>query len=148
MLGGLFQVWFLHAQATFWRYQFNTRPTMLHGQKAFLSLFRPICLRVQRSSPHMTRRTLYPHTVRGCGIDHCYDCTAEISILRAYLCVMQQVKSSGCDKMHGCPRLFHQGSLPEEHLHTIPPSRRQGLVSFACISGRAVCRRTSGISDG
>ena len=30
---------------------------MLHGQKAFPSLFRPICLRVQLSSPHMTRRS-------------------------------------------------------------------------------------------
>jgi hypothetical protein len=33
-----------------------TKTTMLHGQKAFPSLFRPICLRVQLSSPHMTRR--------------------------------------------------------------------------------------------
>ncbi len=34
-----------------------TKTTMLHGQKAFPSLFRPICLRVQLSSPHMTRRS-------------------------------------------------------------------------------------------
>jgi cap2 methyltransferase len=34
----------------------------------------------------VTRPALYPHTVRGgCGIDHCYDCTAEVGILRAYL---------------------------------------------------------------
>ncbi len=33
------------------------KTTMLHGQKAFPSLFRPICLRVQLSSPHMTRRS-------------------------------------------------------------------------------------------
>lgn len=34
----------------------------------------------------VTRPALYPHTVRGgCGIDHCYDCTAEVGILGAYL---------------------------------------------------------------
>jgi cap2 methyltransferase len=33
----------------------------------------------------VTRVALYPHTVCGCGIDHCYDCTAEIGILKAYL---------------------------------------------------------------
>jgi cap2 methyltransferase len=34
----------------------------------------------------VTRPALYPHTVcGGCGIDHCYDCTAEVGILRAYL---------------------------------------------------------------
>lgn len=33
----------------------------------------------------VTRPALYPHSVCGCGIDHCYDCTAEMGILRAYL---------------------------------------------------------------
>ena len=33
----------------------------------------------------VSRVALYPHTVKGCGIDHCYDCTAETGILRAYL---------------------------------------------------------------
>ena len=33
----------------------------------------------------VTRVALYPHTVCGCGIDHCYDCTAEVGILKAYL---------------------------------------------------------------
>jgi cap2 methyltransferase len=33
----------------------------------------------------VTRPALYPHGVRGCGIDHCYDCRAEVCILRKYL---------------------------------------------------------------
>ena len=34
----------------------------------------------------VTRSALYPHSVdRGCGIDHCYDCTAEVAILGEYL---------------------------------------------------------------
>ena len=33
----------------------------------------------------VTRPALYPHGVRGCGLDHCYDCTAEVNILRDYL---------------------------------------------------------------
>ena len=34
----------------------------------------------------VTRPALYPHGVRGCcGIDHCYDCRAEVFILRKYL---------------------------------------------------------------
>jgi cap2 methyltransferase len=33
----------------------------------------------------VARPALYPHGVRGCGLDHCYDCTAEINILRDYL---------------------------------------------------------------
>ncbi len=33
----------------------------------------------------VTRVGRYRHSIRGEGIDHCYDCTAEISILRAYL---------------------------------------------------------------
>jgi cap2 methyltransferase len=32
-----------------------------------------------------TRPALYDHGIRGCGIDHCYDCKAEIGILRNYL---------------------------------------------------------------
>ena len=32
----------------------------------------------------VTRPALYPHSVRGCGIDHCFDCSSEISILRDY----------------------------------------------------------------
>ncbi len=41
---------------------------MLHGQNAFPSLFRPICLRVQLSSPHMTRWS-------NCGVDPCRGCS-------------------------------------------------------------------------
>jgi cap2 methyltransferase len=33
----------------------------------------------------VTRPALYNHGVRGCGIDGCYDCTAEVGILSAYL---------------------------------------------------------------
>jgi hypothetical protein len=33
----------------------------------------------------VVRTALYPHGVRGCGLDHCYDCTAEVNILRDYL---------------------------------------------------------------
>lgn len=33
----------------------------------------------------ITRPALYPHGVRGCGIDHCYDCRAEIEILQNFL---------------------------------------------------------------
>jgi hypothetical protein len=33
----------------------------------------------------ITRPALYNHGVRGCGIDGCYDCTAEVGILSAYL---------------------------------------------------------------
>jgi cap2 methyltransferase len=33
----------------------------------------------------VTRVALYPHSVDGCGLDHCYDCNAEIQILRKYL---------------------------------------------------------------
>jgi cap2 methyltransferase len=33
----------------------------------------------------VTRPALYPHGVRGWGIDHCYDCTAEVNILRDLL---------------------------------------------------------------
>ena len=33
----------------------------------------------------VTRPALYPHGVRGCGIDHCYDCRAEVFILRNFL---------------------------------------------------------------
>lgn len=33
----------------------------------------------------VARPALYPHGVRACGIDHCYDCTTEVDILRAYL---------------------------------------------------------------
>jgi cap2 methyltransferase len=32
-----------------------------------------------------TRPALYDHCIRGCGIDHCYDCKAEMGILKAYL---------------------------------------------------------------
>jgi hypothetical protein len=32
----------------------------------------------------ITRVALYPHSVSGCGIDHCYDCAAEVQILGAY----------------------------------------------------------------
>lgn len=43
----------------------------------------------------VTRPALYPHSVRGgCGIDHCYDCTAEIGILSAYLRAMRMDTSS------------------------------------------------------
>jgi cap2 methyltransferase len=38
----------------------------------------------------VTRVALYPHSVCGCGIDHCYDCTAEIYILRSYLRAMHR----------------------------------------------------------
>lgn len=33
----------------------------------------------------VTRPALYPHGVRGVGIDHCYDCRAEVETLRLYL---------------------------------------------------------------
>ena len=33
----------------------------------------------------MTRVSLYQHDVTGTGLDHCYDCTAEIHILKAYI---------------------------------------------------------------
>jgi hypothetical protein len=33
----------------------------------------------------VTRPALYNHGVRGCGIDGCYDCTAEVGILGTYL---------------------------------------------------------------
>ena len=36
----------------------------------------------------VTRVALYPHSVCGCGIDHCYDCMAEVSILSRYFDVM------------------------------------------------------------
>jgi cap2 methyltransferase len=32
-----------------------------------------------------TRPALYPHGVRGCGIDSCYDCRAEVGILKTFL---------------------------------------------------------------
>lgn len=34
---------------------------------------------------NVTRHSLFPHDVKGEGIDHCYDCTAEIHILKEYL---------------------------------------------------------------
>jgi cap2 methyltransferase len=37
----------------------------------------------------VTRVALYPHSVSGCGLDHCYDCAAEIAIFRAYLRAMR-----------------------------------------------------------
>ena len=33
----------------------------------------------------VTRVALYKHSVRGCGIDHCFDCTSEVAILTKYL---------------------------------------------------------------
>jgi cap2 methyltransferase len=33
----------------------------------------------------VTRPAVYPHPIRGHGIDHCYDCRAEVGILRALL---------------------------------------------------------------
>ena len=33
----------------------------------------------------VTRPALYPHTVRACGLDHCYDCRAEVEILRKFM---------------------------------------------------------------
>jgi hypothetical protein len=33
----------------------------------------------------ITRVSLYPHDVTGTGLDHCYDCTAEIHILKSYI---------------------------------------------------------------
>ena len=33
----------------------------------------------------VTRVALYKHSVRGCGIDHCFDCTSEVRILTKYL---------------------------------------------------------------
>ena len=38
----------------------------------------------------IARVALYPHAVCGCGIDHCYDCTAEVTILGAYLRCMRR----------------------------------------------------------
>ena len=43
----------------------------------------------------VTRSALYPHSVDcGCGIDHCYDCTAEVSILQEYLNTMHPEETS------------------------------------------------------
>lgn len=39
----------------------------------------------------VARPALYPHGVRGEGIDHCYDCRAEIEILSSYLTKFQGV---------------------------------------------------------
>lgn len=36
----------------------------------------------------VTRVALYPHSICGCGIDHCYDCMAEVSILSMYFNMM------------------------------------------------------------
>jgi hypothetical protein len=33
----------------------------------------------------VTRTTYYPHSLQGEGLDHCYDCNAELFILRNYL---------------------------------------------------------------
>jgi cap2 methyltransferase len=43
----------------------------------------------------VTRVALYPHSVCGCGIDHCYDCTAEVFILQSYLRAM---RPAACDE--------------------------------------------------
>ncbi len=45
------------------------KTSMLHDQKAFPSLFRPICLRIQLSGPNMTRRSgLLPGVFRTCVV--------------------------------------------------------------------------------
>jgi cap2 methyltransferase len=33
----------------------------------------------------VTRPSLFPHDVNGCGLDHCYDCRAEVHILQRFL---------------------------------------------------------------
>lgn len=38
-----------------------------------------------------TRVTIYPHAVRSEGLDHCYDCAAEVMVLRRYLLTFPQM---------------------------------------------------------
>jgi cap2 methyltransferase len=42
----------------------------------------------------VTRVALYKHSVRGCGIDHCFDCTSEVTILTKYLRKMHPALAS------------------------------------------------------
>ncbi len=51
----------------------------------------------------VTRPALYQHDVQGEGIDHCYDCRAEVHILSSYLAKYRGVPSTGVSKYRGVP---------------------------------------------
>ena len=42
----------------------------------------------------VTRVALYKHSVRGCGIDHCFDCMSEVTILTQYLRKLHSASAS------------------------------------------------------
>lgn len=37
------------------------------------------------SVPQVGRVSAYPHSIEGGGLDHCYDCSSEVHIIRSYL---------------------------------------------------------------
>lgn len=73
----------------------------------------------------ITRPAMYPHGVRGVGIDFCYDCRAEVSILRAVLGprasnrAIAQLSERISAQISSTRTLAHPNPDPEERIRVI-----------------------------
>lgn len=82
----------------------------------------------------VTRPALYPHGVHGRGIDHCYDCRAEVEILRLYLGV--HATNLGIARLSTCISRAIGGTRTLADGNIDPAERRRVIRERQWVNGR------------